>query len=162
MKFGLFATLALVWGNAAYSFPNIGDEAHYEGCRPTENGCIHFTKEHQIISHNATAGTYEVNVRLWEQGSGPQYKTMTVAEKDLPSTKDIQKLFARCSGSDGKLTYEKIDITVPAGKFSVCKVYSSDTGDTSYVADVPFGIVKSEGPTINLELISFKYGTPAP
>lgn len=162
MKFALFYVLTLVHMQVAFAFPNVGDEAHYEGCRPTEDGCIHFTKEHQIVSHNASAGTFDINVRLWEQGSGPQYRTVTVNADDLPSTKDVQQLFARCAGNDGKVAYDKIEITVPAGTFPVCKVYHSETGDTRYIANVPFGILKAEGPTVNMELMSFKSGAPTP
>ncbi len=128
-------TAATVW-----AMPNVGDSALYN-VKLTEGTTTNDYTFEQTITSQETNGNF--NITQTVAFNGIVDSTITQISPDQMASTDMIDLYlANCALAEGKLE----TITVPAGTFNTCAV-KDELNATTWIAHVPFGMVRMEGPT---------------
>lgn len=133
-----FAVLALVVSQNALAYPVAGDMAEFKNV----DGSILTLK-----NNGYDAANHVWNVEVSQNG---QVSVEKFTDADMATEKNVAAVLSQCVQSSG--TPETV--VVPAGTFPACK-FSNQSGGSTWIADVPFGMVKVVTAELSLELTSF-------
>ncbi|MBL7714509.1 MAG: hypothetical protein JNL01_03510 [Bdellovibrionales bacterium] len=152
-KLFLIALMGIMAGSSAFA-AKVGDSATYAitGYQGLD-GVVN-----TVTAIDATTGDYTVDSTYLLTGGQTQKETGTVpASAIILDDNLLSQIAALCGAAGG--TVEQI--TVKAGTFDTCKLENADINGYTWLGDVSFGIVKSEGTDTNsgaaftMELTSF-------
>ena len=130
--------LSLVFSQVVLAYPMIGDQAQFRQADGSKFEFLNngFDSVNHVWLVQVTQGT-KISVEKWSPG-------------DMPSQKEVVSVVTKCVLDSGI----KETIKVPAGTFDSCK-FPNDSGGFTWVADVPFAMVKVETSDLKLELVKF-------
>ncbi len=149
MKTFLSFALSALLSSAAMAMPNVGDFAVYE---VNANGML-ITQKLELTSYNASTGKFTQVETTSFQGQQQQQTTL-VNGADLPSEALIEQIMALCETPTINGVIETV--SVPAGTFSSCAFNDAQSGMRLNYGNVPFGIIKLDGPGISAKLLQYK------
>lgn len=152
-KLFLIAIISMLAGSSAFA-AKVGDSATY-----TISGYAGLeTVVNTVLAIDATSGDYTVETTYNLTGGMSQKQSEIVpASTIILDDNLLSQIIALCGAAGGTVE----DVTVKAGTFTACKVENAEVNGFTWIADVSFGIVKTEGTDPNsgaaftMELDSF-------
>lgn len=144
----LFSVFFVLAGQA---HPNVGDVVVYRHL-PFQNKKPTSTETQQeIVALNAKNGMYTFQTTTTLVDGTQKESQEQMAGSDILSKESIKGILSKCKQL--KWSYEVIK--VPAGTFKTCKMTSE--GTTSWIANVPLGIVKFQSAEELFVLKSYQF-----
>jgi hypothetical protein len=139
MKHLITALALTLTSSLAFAYPAVNDSVTYTGTYTEQGQTFPVTLSTSLTAYNAQAGQYQQNDVQTIAGE-TQTQDSWVDEGDLLGPDQVRYLIANCKQRGGTLE----TITSQAGVFNTCKVSQadSDTVQTYWFADVPFGIAQ--------------------
>lgn len=140
MKTILFIS-TILFTTLAQAEPVTGDFVRYKMTTVANNQSQSMDQKVEVLSVNATDGTYNTKITI-------SYNGMVVSEttetSDILSATDSENALDHCSEMPADIANIET-ITVPAGTFKVCHIKSEQGGVKmdQYMGKVLFGLVKS-------------------
>lgn len=141
-RFLLLAATLLIGTSAFAAYPALYDTTDYSG-QLTTNGVQHaIALRFQASAFDAATATYDVTQSISYDNGTPQTNVQKQEAKDMFSNALYGQYIQYCGQIGGKLE----TVTVAAGTFDTCAAPVNQNGQTgtTWVGNVPFGIVKTQ------------------
>jgi hypothetical protein len=140
--------LVLLLGSWAQAFPGVGDHVVFEGTESSQPVRYEFT----VTAHYPASARWIVHYVRSVNGVVVEDKLEVDHDGDLPTASEVANTLANCAALGGVPQ----TVVVPAGSFNACAM--SDGGETAWIGDVPFGLVKGTSDDVSLELVEYQSG----
>lgn len=158
MKTIFISLVSVLFTTAALAMPAVGDNAVYSLQISQGGQSMSGTLETTITGF--ANGSYSLESKI-NMGGQQQVQNDQRQAQEMVTDALISQIMTNCAQYGGKLE----SVTVPAGTFNTCAlpVNPQDGTGTTWVANVPFGLVKvdstdTQGQKTFGELNSFKFG----
>jgi hypothetical protein len=147
MKNYLSLVALFLVSSSAFAMPNVGDDAIYFTTQTSAAGeTSSGTSEMKLTAYDSTNDVWTLQQTVFTNGT-PYSTDHAVSSQQLLTDELVQLLMSTCAESGGTPGA----VTVPAGTFNACAIYSNNTTctGTMWIAEVAFGLVKKDCTQLN-------------